>query len=150
VSRLPATNQGYPLLWRLNPSQQCASTSSLFDLHHQSSSKSGLATLTRLGRSGADTRPGMVSLPQRTDFVIVPVSVKSKKTASKLPDPVLLNVLSATPSTIPVSASSLAITSQPMGLDPASSTALPSVARILSASSDSVSSSTSQLAAFPG
>ena len=40
---------------------------------------SGLATSTRPGRSGADTRPGMTSGPQRKDFVIVPVPLKSTK-----------------------------------------------------------------------
>jgi len=40
---------------------------------------SGLATSTRPGRSGEDTRPGMTSGPQRKDFVIVPVPHKSTK-----------------------------------------------------------------------
>ncbi len=40
---------------------------------------SGLATNTRPGRSGEDTRPGMTSGPQRKDFLIVPVSRKSSK-----------------------------------------------------------------------
>ena len=36
----------------------------------------GLATNTRPGRSGEDTRPGMTSGPQRTDFIVVPVPPK--------------------------------------------------------------------------
>jgi hypothetical protein len=40
---------------------------------------SGLATSTRPGRSGEDTRPGMTSVSQGKDFVIVPVSRKSSK-----------------------------------------------------------------------
>ena len=57
------------------------------DLHQQRSykfistspSSTGLATRIRPGRSGPDTRPGMVSLPQRSDFIIVPVPAKPKQ-----------------------------------------------------------------------
>ena len=42
----------------------------------------GLATSTRPGRSGEDTRPGMTSGPQRTDFIVVPVPHKSSTVGS--------------------------------------------------------------------
>ena len=56
----------------------------------------GLATSTRPGRSGEDTRPGMTSGLQRTDFIVVPVPHKSS-TVSSLPQqqsqPVAASVL---------------------------------------------------------
>ena len=64
--------------------QQLA-TSSLIGLHQQipkpgsalsRARQSGLANSTRPGRSGADTRPGMVPSSQPTDFVVVPVTPK--------------------------------------------------------------------------
>lgn len=73
-------------------SVQKLATSSLVGLPQQRSSKSGavlasralqsgLATSTRPGRSGPDTRPGMVTLPQRKTSVMVPVPTNVPKEA---------------------------------------------------------------------
>ena len=62
-------------LIQANSVQQLA-TSSLVGL------SSGLATSTRPGRSGEDMRPGMTSVSQRKDFIVVPVPPKASKVSS--------------------------------------------------------------------
>jgi hypothetical protein len=73
--------------------------------------QSGLAISTRPGRSGDDMRPGMVSFPQRKDFVVVPVPDKSKKL---VPSSIITNVPTGALPTVDVPASSPVITSIPV------------------------------------
>jgi hypothetical protein len=99
-------------------SVQKLATSSLGGFH-QKSSTSGLATKTIPGRSGPDMRPGMISSPQQTDFIINPVSTKPNKTTSVVPGSALVTVFAPAPPVVPVAGSSLALTSQSTELESA-------------------------------
>lgn len=59
-------------------------TSSLIDLNKQRSSKSGVVSTARVHQPGlaTNTRPGMVTVSQRKDFVVVPILDRSKKVVS--------------------------------------------------------------------
>ena len=88
VNRLPHQRQVkgtffFGDLIQANSVQQLA-TSSLVGLPQtQSRARSaGLATSTRPGWSGEVMRPGMTSVSQRQDFIVVPVPRKSSKVSS--------------------------------------------------------------------